>query len=309
MAAHAEGNTTFASGLGAHAEGSNTIASSQYQHVQGKYNIEDANSTYADIVGNGTADNARSNAYTLDWNGNGWFAGKVSAGTIDTPASVTNANDLTTKQYVDNALNNNQQSAIYGSANTGNDDFITPYMVAVYTAGDDHRDVIVTYTDSTYGILHFSSWSVAESFGGIVSNAILYYNSELLCATLFGLTTTSSEPWIFTVYSLQRALTFDSTPISYSRNPVTSDGIYTALSSKANNADIPSASSTAPLSDGTSAVVGVSTAYARADHVHPKITQTISMSNNVITLTGSDGSTSSVTLPIYDGTVSSGGGS
>lgn len=34
-------------------------------------------------------------------------------------------------------------------------------------------------------------------------------------------------------------------------------------------------------------------------------TYSISISNNVITLTGSDGSTSTVTLPVYDGGVSS----
>ena len=62
------------------------------------------------------------------------------------------------------------------------------------------------------------------------------------------------------------------------------------------------ASSTAPLVDGT-ATVGTSTTYARADHVHPKITQALSMSSNVITLTGSDGTTSSVTLPVYNGGV------
>lgn len=316
MFSHSEGGNTIAKGsFGAHAEGYCTKAYSNYQHVQGRYNIADSNNTYADIVGNGTTNNKRSNAYTLDWSGNGWFAGKVSAGTIETPASVTHSNNLTTKEYVDNAINradqNKQGSAIYGSANVGDDNFITPFSVALYTTDDGHRDVIVTYTDSTYGILHFSSWSVAASFGGIVSNAILYYNSELLCATLFGFTSASvspSEAWIFTVYSLQRALTFDSAPISYSKNPVTSGGIYTALSGKANNADIPSASSSTPLADGAAAA-GTSTAYARADHVHPKITQTISMSNNVITLTGSDGSTSSVTLPVYDGTVTSGGGS
>ena len=38
-------------------------------------------------------------------------------------------------------------------------------------------------------------------------------------------------------------------------------------------------------------------------------TYSISISSNVITLTGSDGSTSTVTLPVYDGSVSSGGGS
>lgn len=71
-----------------------------------------------------------------------------------------------------------------------------------------------------------------------------------------------------------------------------------------NDIIVPTASSTTPSSDGTGAV-GVSTSYARADHVHPKITQSLSISANVITLTGSDGTTSSVTLPVYDGGVSS----
>ena len=51
--------------------------------VQGKYNILDRKSpnTYAHIVGNGTSDTSRSNAYTLDWQGNGTFSGTVSSST------------------------------------------------------------------------------------------------------------------------------------------------------------------------------------------------------------------------------------
>ena len=76
---HAEGNCTTASGENSHAEGASTIASSQNQHVQGKYNIEDLNGTYAHIVGNGE-DGKNSNAHTLDWQGNAWYAGKLYTG-------------------------------------------------------------------------------------------------------------------------------------------------------------------------------------------------------------------------------------
>lgn len=98
-----EGNITQASGIASHSEGIGTLASSNYQHVQGKYNIEDSNNIYANIVGNGTEYGKRSNAYTLDWNGNAWYAGKVSAGTVSSPANPTAANDLATKKYVDDA--------------------------------------------------------------------------------------------------------------------------------------------------------------------------------------------------------------
>ena len=74
---HTEGSLTSATKTGAHAEGLWTIASSIYQHVQGQYNVEDTTGTYAHIVGNGTKEAKRSNAHTLDWNGNAWYAGTV----------------------------------------------------------------------------------------------------------------------------------------------------------------------------------------------------------------------------------------
>lgn len=96
---HAEGNGTIASAENAHAEGINTIASSMYQHVQGKNNIEDKDNKYAHIVGNGVDLHNRSNAHTLDWQGNAWYSGKVTAG-----AAPVEDMDLTTKKYVDDKV-------------------------------------------------------------------------------------------------------------------------------------------------------------------------------------------------------------
>lgn len=84
---HAEGNYTTASGNYSHAEGNYTKANHKAQHVEGEYNIEDtstatadARGTYVHIVGNGTADDARSNALTLTWDGDLWHSGKLSHG-------------------------------------------------------------------------------------------------------------------------------------------------------------------------------------------------------------------------------------
>jgi hypothetical protein len=49
------------------------------QHVQGRYNVVDSEGKYAHIVGNGTRTN-KSNAHTVDWDGNAWFAGDVYVG-------------------------------------------------------------------------------------------------------------------------------------------------------------------------------------------------------------------------------------
>ena len=74
---HAEGRETTASGLNSHAEGLETIASSDSQHVQGKFNIEDTTDTYAFIIGNGDNDSTRSNAFTVDWDGNTEITGNL----------------------------------------------------------------------------------------------------------------------------------------------------------------------------------------------------------------------------------------
>lgn len=89
---HAEGYSTIASGMSSHAQNSGTIAAKSDQTAIGRYNIEDT--TVSDekqksfIIGNGTADNARSNALTVDWSGNVEAAGDVTDGSSNTLSSV-----------------------------------------------------------------------------------------------------------------------------------------------------------------------------------------------------------------------------
>lgn len=115
---HAEGGHTTASGYYSHAEGGFTTTGGAYSHAQnyktiaaknaqtalGTYNEEDTATTtthpngiasygqYAVIIGNGTADNARSNALTVDWNGNITINGHSSSiGTTEThiPSAIS----------------------------------------------------------------------------------------------------------------------------------------------------------------------------------------------------------------------------
>jgi hypothetical protein len=87
-ASHAEGEASHAEGEASHAEGEATHAAGRSQHTQGEYNIIDPDydvnnpyvrGRYAHIVGNGTNDNNRSNAHTLDWEGNAEYQGDVKA--------------------------------------------------------------------------------------------------------------------------------------------------------------------------------------------------------------------------------------
>ena len=107
---HAEGGNTYVTRKSdfSHAEGLFTTTYGISQHVQGIGNIEDIDERYAFIVGNGEYDyiqptigfnpsdyldhlpygvisgmyalKTRSNAHTLDWNGNAWYAGELYVG-------------------------------------------------------------------------------------------------------------------------------------------------------------------------------------------------------------------------------------
>lgn len=99
-ASHAEGYGSVAKNDASHAEGMHTIAGSDYQHVQGQYNVEDTTGTYAHIVGNGSSDDARSNAHTLDWEGNAWFQGDVYVGSTSGTNKDEGSKKLATEEYV-----------------------------------------------------------------------------------------------------------------------------------------------------------------------------------------------------------------
>ena len=94
---HAEGFHSRANGSISHAEGYGTIAEGYHSHVQGMYNIADTANVYSHIVGNGSSDTARSNAHTIDWNGNAWFSGQLRVG----GKSYEEGKVLSTKEYVD----------------------------------------------------------------------------------------------------------------------------------------------------------------------------------------------------------------
>lgn len=87
LCSHAEGRDTIAKYNSSHAEGRGTKTQGRSMHVCGEYNLYNdfaASESYRHglvcVVGNGTSDTARSNAYTLDWNGIGWYQGGLQVG-------------------------------------------------------------------------------------------------------------------------------------------------------------------------------------------------------------------------------------
>ena len=104
-AAHTEGIHTIAFGYASHAEGNETMAFGANSHVQGKYNIGDTSNIYAHIIGNGTKEEKRSNAHTLDWDGNAWYAGDVYVGSTSGINKDGGSKKLATEEFVNTILN------------------------------------------------------------------------------------------------------------------------------------------------------------------------------------------------------------
>ena len=125
---HAEGLNTAASGYCSHAEGRNTTASGNTQHVQGKYNVRD--SALAHIVGNGSSDSNKSNAHTLDWQGNAWFAGDVYTGSTSGKNKDDGSKKLATEEYVNNLVGSTDVSIVVDSLE-GNEIDKAPSVKAV----------------------------------------------------------------------------------------------------------------------------------------------------------------------------------
>lgn len=130
---HAEGGNTVASGIASHASGTGTVAGYMNQTAIGVYN-DNQNTTYFEI-GNGTADNARSNALTVDWYGNVVASGDYTngngrtlnnapqcvqfLGSSGTTKTLTTANSTQGIIMTSGANTNNMGIYIYNTSSNG----------------------------------------------------------------------------------------------------------------------------------------------------------------------------------------------
>lgn len=194
---HAEGNNTTASGNYSHAEGVSTTASGDWAHSQNRGTIaaqndqtaigrfNDNQSTSAFEIGNGTADNARSNAFAVDWSGNVSASGDVTAagdvaasnvsasedmsvaGDLAVSGDVTASGNLTASNFRDTAM-----TADLGSSGTAHACRIGSMLVmsgslASCTVSDTYTWTHLAHIDSsTLGITSVTSMGATVEVSG-----------------------------------------------------------------------------------------------------------------------------------------------
>ena len=172
----AVGNKSEASGDNSFASGAQTIANHRSQVAIGEYNIQDPNTnytgrgTYAEIVGNGTSNSARSNARTLDWSGNEWLAGSLTLGSTTLTEAKLQAllslasGGLNGTTWLLNATPTAPSQTITVTNASGlfaYDAYNTQYTISI---SNDNGDAVVTYYDQ-YGdrtAYAYGQWSTQE---------------------------------------------------------------------------------------------------------------------------------------------------
>lgn len=157
IGAHAEGWHTEARSFGAHAEGCYTYArsggSEKPQHVQGIYNVKDTAGTYAFIIGNGTGEDSRHNAFAVDWNGLIYVNGSSTG--VDVSALPTSAD-------VNSKLNS---SAVDSSGSSGTSGW---YNCRLYNGKIQYYNTDTNTTYSTTSSVTSGSSALVTS-GGVYS--------------------------------------------------------------------------------------------------------------------------------------------
>lgn len=222
---HAEGTNCRASGEASHAEGKGTDANSG-QHVQGKYNVEDRLGKYAHIVGNGTNTDTQSNAHTLDWSGNAWFAGDVYVGSTSGTNKDDGSKKLATEEYVDGQMTtiNNQLGGLTGAmhfigkaAVDITDGSTTDPQIANYTT-KEKGDVILGKDDHKEFVWNGAIW---EELGDEGSYALktTTINGKALS---YNITLTASD------VGAASASTIETMQAAIDSKPSAADAVYTA---------------------------------------------------------------------------------
>ena len=94
-------------------------------------------------MGNGEDDDNRSNAYTLDWNGNGWFAGSIKVGGTNQEDKA--ATEVALKSDFEEVLNRATPVA------EANSDYGTVMARGIYAGTTDMEDGV---TPLTSGVIY-----------------------------------------------------------------------------------------------------------------------------------------------------------
>ena len=155
--AHTEGTGTTASGSGSHAEGWYSIASGNYSHAGGqgtiagdiaqtsigKYNATTTGTAF--VIGGGTADNARKDIFSVDWDGNVEANGTIKADVWKTARNLTVGNQtVLVNGSGDYSWPNPLKIGYYGSDNANSNGWYKVMTISQTGYSDCNLNLLIT---------------------------------------------------------------------------------------------------------------------------------------------------------------------
>ena len=196
---HAEGQNTQALGQRSHAEGWHTFANNNSEHASGQYNVSSSASTEFGnsgntlfSVGNGTAENARHNAFEIKQNGDIYIVNK-NGQDVKLQDEIGN---ITVDQVLDDttsaSTNPVSSKAVYKAA-TDNELVWTNAFVALsgaVSAHTENTEIHVTATDKTAWNAKVDASAIANFFDDAkyedsgTTKVINFYHGNTIKATI-----------------------------------------------------------------------------------------------------------------------------
>ena len=166
----------------------------------GKLNITDTDNKYACIIGNGHVDSkgnkVYSNAYTIDWNGNAWFAGDVEGvkdGATHKLSEKANTSDVALLQYYGTTDITISDSSYFTVNETGET------ITGLTDAGKTQTELVIPYKINGIKITKLSSGHESSSVEPV---SILYGNSSITKVVIPKSVTTLGRGAFFSCISL-----------------------------------------------------------------------------------------------------------
>lgn len=240
-ASHAEGQATIATSANSHAEGLHTTANHKSQHVFGEFNVSDDSTAaakergkYVEIVGNGNAEDRRSNARTLDWSGNEVLAGSVTANggfvgdLTGTASSATTVNGHTVNSDVPaNAVFTDTQSD--WNATTGKAVILNKPTIPTVTDTYSSTGTNATSGKAVAAALSTLDGTVSGTAGAGRTLTAFSQTDGKVSATFGNISITKSQVSDFPTLGTAAAKNFTTSVTSGSADLVTSGAVYTAI--------------------------------------------------------------------------------
>ena len=174
---HAEGENNTVSHRGSHVEGYNNQSGAQYQHISGKYNV--GKSTTLLEIGNGTANNARSNAFEIEADGDVVAAGEITDGGSNVLSDKYDATSLVfvNERFTISASgwSSTQTSGYYTyTLSTGNTKYNTYSDVTMANVGVDDSTDATSAEKAAYALVN--KFDMADGTG--VDSFTLYAKTK-----------------------------------------------------------------------------------------------------------------------------------